>query len=99
MGSIAKVDPSHFKDLFSVFDNYNTMPDLRKITTAQDVLYALDGLPQDAQVPKYISSAAMKYRKAMDEDFYLHGGRGDVEPYEDAFIGAIEKLYGKYNKP
>lgn len=95
VGGISKVDYEPFRPLLSLLDDYNNV---RRGVTPRDLLETIEQLPTTAGMPKTLSQRAAQYRNAMDDDFANWAGRGDVEPFEDAFIMALDAFGAKAGK-
>lgn len=73
------------KDAWEGYDELDTLK------TPRDLANAIDALPEDVHVPKYLSNALQSYKDSIEEDFTEYAGRGDVEGPEERFLAAVEK--------
>lgn len=56
--------------------------------TARDLANEVEALEN---IPSSVRKPLAKYRAAMKEDFEQMAGRGDVEPFENAFVDAVKR--------
>ena len=63
-----------------------------ELESTQDIAeYAEDNMPKNEQT-QALFDAIDKWRDEAEEDRLYYGGRGDLEPFEDAVLNEVEKL-------
>lgn len=63
-----------------------------ELESTQDIAeYAEDNMPKNEQT-QALFDAIDKWRDEAEEDRLYYGGRGDLEPFEDAVLDEVEKL-------
>ena len=74
-------------ELKAIDDDYQS-----GVLLPRDLAEALEGVEN---LPAGMRSAIDQYMRDIDEDFTQHGGRGDVESYQDEFTDAYEAEFAK----